>query len=505
MTSKDSLTLIRGGRLLSPEAGVPDRADILVKDGVIADIASPGNISVEGGSAVDAQNMLILPGLVNAHSHGQMNLCKGCNDRWSLELLLNRLPSVTSGRSAEYHYLSAQIGAAEMVSKGCTTVYDLFSEFPAPTPEGVDAVASAYSDIGMRAVVAPMMADRSFYQAIPGLIEAFSDELKADVERIRFAPYQESIERCRQILKGWRHDRNLIRPALAPTIPHHCTDDFLVACRTVAEEFDIGIQMHIAESRMQAIVAPMVHGRTAVSHLAELGLLSPRFTAAHSVWLDDEDMARLGDCGASVAHNPGSNLRLGSGLARARRLLDAGVNLAIGTDAAITSDNLNMFEAIRLAALVSRVQDLSTERWISAGEAFTAGTLAGAKALGFSDRIGRIAVGCRADLVFLDLTRPSFVPLGDPLNQTIYAEDGTSVASVMIDGRTVYERGCFLTIDYPALVARARKAADDLSERTKGMRSLAARFEPVVRQYCEGLARRPLPSHHPCAHRGLDG
>lgn len=367
MTNRDSLTLIRGGRLLSPEEGVPDRADILVKNGLIVEIASPGSIGAEGGGVVDAEGMLILPGLVNAHSHGQLNLCKGCNDRWSLELLLNRLPSVTAGRSAEYHYLSAQIGAAEMVSKGCTTVYDLFSEFPAPTPEGVDAVARAYSDIGMRAVVAPMMADRSFYQAIPGLIDAFPDELKADVERIRFAPYQESVERCRQVLKGWRHDRDLVRPALAPTIPHHCTDDFLVACRALADEFDIGIQMHVAESRMQAVVAPMVRGRTAVFHLAELGLLGPRFMAAHSVWIDDEDMARLADHGASVAHNPGSNLRLGSGL------------------------------------------------------------------------------------------------------------------------------------------ARVRQAAEDLTERTAGMRSLAARFEPIVRQYCEGLSRRPLPSHHPCAHRGLEG
>jgi len=504
MTSRDSLTLIRGGRLLSPGTGVPDRADILVKNGLIAEISSPGAISIEVASTFDARDMLILPGLVNAHSHGQLNLCKGCNDRWSLELLLNRLPSVTAGRAAEYHYLSAQIGAAEMVSKGCTTVYDLFSEFPAPTPEGVDAVARAYGDIGMRAVVAPMMADRSFYQAIPGLIDAFPEELKADIERICFAPYQESIERCRRILKEWRHDRSLIRPALAPTIPHHCTDDFLVACRTLADEFDVGIQMHVAESRMQAVVAPMVHGQTAASHLADLGLLGPRFTAAHSVWLDDQDMTRLADHGASVAHNPGSNLRLGSGLARVRRLLDAGVNVAIGTDGAITSDGLNMFEAMRLAALVSRVQDLSSERWISAQEAFMAGTLAGAKALGFGDRIGRIAVNCGADFVFLDLTRPGFVPLGDPLNQTIYTEDGTSVASVMIGGRTVYEGGRFLTIDYPGLVARVRRAADDLSERTAAMRSLAARFEPVVRAYCEGLARRPLPGHHPCARRQLD-
>ena len=503
MTVRD-IMLITGGRPLSPKAGSWDRADIVIEDGAIAELAAPGSIRSESARIIDAQDMLILPGLVSAHSHGQMNLSKGSNDRWSLELLLNRLPSLSAHRTVDYHYLAAQIGAAEMVSKGCTTVYDLFSEFPAPTADAVDAVARAYSDIGMRAVVAPMMADRTFYQAIPGLIDAFPDTLKAEVQRIRFAPYQESVQRCRQILKDWRHDRDRVRPALAPTIPHHCTDDFLVACRDLAEEFDVGIQMHVAESRMQAVVAPIVHGRTAVSHLAKLRLLGPRFMAAHSVWLDNDDIRLLADHGASVAHNPGSNLRLGSGLARMRRFLDAGVNVAIGTDAATTSDNLNMFEAIRLAAFISRVQTVSTEQWISADEAFTAGTLAGAKALGFGDRIGRIAAGCRADLLFLDLNKPLFVPLGHPVNQVIYAEDGTSVTSVMIDGRMIYDRGRFLTIDYPGLVAAVRAAAEELAERTSGMRDLAARFEPIVRHYCEGLAGRPLAEGHPCAHRGLD-
>lgn len=505
MTSKGTLTLIKGGRLLSPEPHTPERADILVKDGVIAALAAPDGLAVDNAIVIDAWEMLVLPGLVNAHSHGQLSLCKGCNDRWNLEMLLIRLPSLTAGRSAEYHYLSAQLAAAELVSKGCTAVYDLFSEFPAPTVESVDAVARAYDDIGMRAVVAPMMADRTFYQAIPGLIDAFPETMQAEIGRIRFAPYQQSIERCREILKGWRFDRNRVRPALAPTIPHHCTDEFLVACRDLAEEFEIGIQMHVAESRMQAVVAPMVHGRTAVSHLAKLGVLSPRFTASHSVWLDDADMARLADHSASVSHNPGSNLRLGSGMARMRRLIDAGVNVAIGTDAGITSDGLNMFEAIRLAAFVSRVQDLSTERWISAAEAFKAGTLIGAKALGFGDRIGRIAVSCKADLVLLDLTRPGFVPLGNALNQTVYVEDGTSVALVMIDGKVVYEHGRFLTIDYPALVARVRRAAEDLAERTKGMQALADRLEPIVRQYCEGLAHRTLPGPGLGARMGLDG
>lgn len=494
-------TLIRGGRLLDPGRGAPERADIVIEAGTIRALAAPGSVPADGMTLIDAHAMLVIPGLVNAHSHGQANLSKGCNDRWSLELLLNRLPSLSAHRDTEFHYLSAQIGAAEMLAKGCTAVYDLFSEFPAPTVDAVDAVASGYADIGMRAVVAPMMADRTFYQSIPGLLDAFPADLRATVDRVRFAPHQESLARCRDILQGWRHDRDRVRPALAPTIPHHCTDEFLTGIRDLARDFEVGIQMHVAESRMQAVVAPVVHGATAVRHLAHLGLLGPRFVASHAVWLDDDDIARLADHGASVSHNPGSNLRLGSGIARMRRFLDAGVNVAIGTDGAITADSLNMFEAIRLATMVSRVETLTGERWISAAEAFGAATRGSARALGFGDRIGRIAPGCKADLVLLDLDRPTFVPLGDPLNQTVYAEDGTSVAMTLVDGRVVYDHGRFPLIDYPALVARVRAAAAEIVERTRDMSALADRFEPVVRAFCEGLARRPLPPGHPCAHR----
>ena len=155
---------------------------------------------------------------------------------------------------------------------------------------------------------------------------------------------------------------------MAPTIPHHCSDDFLIACRNLAREYDVGMHSHVAESKVQVVAGYKRYGKTLAAHLDELGLVNERFTVAHGVWLDDDDMKRLGDHGASVAHNPGSNMRLGNGLADMRAMLRADVNVGIGTDGANCSDNQNMYEAMRLASFVSKVQGPDVERWLTTAE-----------------------------------------------------------------------------------------------------------------------------------------
>jgi guanine deaminase len=272
--------------------------------------------------------------LVNGHNHAQVTLAKGLFDRHTLEVYLNAMPWASGRHTLEDTYLSAKLGALEMVRKGCTAAYDMFGQFPLPTADAVAAVGSAYRDVGMRAVIAPMLADRSFYAAIPGLLDALPAPLAAAADAIRYAPDAASLAACRGILESWPFDREWIRPALGPTIPYHCSDAFLTACRDLARDCDVGMQMHVAESRVQFAVGRKRYGRSLIAHLDELGLLEPKFCASHAVWIDDDDRKRLADRGASVSHNPGSNLKLGSGCADLRRLLDAGVGVAIGTDGA---------------------------------------------------------------------------------------------------------------------------------------------------------------------------
>ena len=285
-------------------------------------------------AVVDATDRLIHPGLINAHTHGHGNLSKGMGDRFTLELLLTAAPWLGGNRSTEDKYLTTYIGALEMLMKGCTACYDLTVEFPQPTHEGLSACAKAYSDAGMRAVVAPMVANLSFYEAIPGLMDVLPARLQKEVERLRLAPYEASIAAMGQVLKDWRFDRDLVRPAVAPTIPHHCSDEFMRACARLAREHGVGLHSHVQESKVQVIVGLKKYGKTPTAHLQDLGLLGPDFVAAHGVWLDGDDIARLADHGASVAHNPGSNMLLGNGIAAVKLMLERKLNVGIGTDGA---------------------------------------------------------------------------------------------------------------------------------------------------------------------------
>jgi guanine deaminase len=431
-----------------------------------------------------------MPGLATGHNHAQTQLIKGLFDRDTLETYLVQVPWATGRRTVEDKYLSAQVGAAEMVRKGCTATYDMFAEFPLPTSEGVEAVARAYADVGIRATIAPMMADKSFYEAVPGLADAIPEPLRSQALKASHEPYAESLAACKRILKNWSFDRQQIRLALGPTIPHHCSDEFLTGCRDLAREHGLGMQMHVGESKMQAVLGKKLYGTTLLGHLAKLGMIGPGFTAAHGVWLDDDDMKRLADAGGSVSHNPGSNMKLGSGVADMRSMLEHGVNVAIGTDGAGCSDNMNVYEAMRMATYLSRVWERPLERWVSAREALQAATEGGAKALGF-EKTGRIEKGWKADLVFLDLSALHYIPLNNLLHQIVYCEDGTGVESVMIGGRMVVENRRNLTVDVEKLQRDAQAAVERLSAANAESRALCEKLRPYAGQYCSGLAAEP--------------
>jgi 5-methylthioadenosine/S-adenosylhomocysteine deaminase len=488
-------TILRGGRLLDIAAGTAEFADLLIEDDTIREIGPPGLPTPAEAMEVAADRRLLHAGLVNAHTHGHGNLAKGMGDRWTLELLLTAAPWITGNRSLDDRYLSTQLGAVEMVMKGCTACYDLSFEWPLPTAEGIACAAQAYADVGMRAVLAPMVADRSFFEAIPGLIEAMPPALQARTAELRLPPAEATIAGMRRALAGWAHDRDQLRPAVAPTIPQHCSDEFIRGCADLARDFGVALHSHVGESKVQAVTAIRRYGMTQTAHLAALGVLGPHFTVAHGVWLDDDDMRRLGDCGASVAHNPGSNMRLGSGLADTRAMLDRQVNLGIGTDGANCADNQNMYEAMRLASLVSKVRGPDWRRWLTTREAALAATEGSARALGFGDRIGRLAVGCKADIVMLDIDHPNWMPFNDPVNQFVHCEDGTAVASVMIGGRLVVDNRRVVTVDFARLRRRVEAARERLAAANADSRRLYEALEPVVGSHCPGLARAPYHIH----------
>jgi len=275
------------------------------------------------------------------------------------------------------------------------------------------------------------------------------------------------------------------------TIPHHCSDDFIRACADLAKEYGVGLHSHVAESKVQAIVGLQRYGKTLTAHLDDLGALGPHFTVAHGVWLDADDMRRLGDHGASVAHNPGSNMRLGNGLADMRAMLDHRVNVGVGTDGANCSDNQNVYEAMRLASLASKARCPDVERWVTTEQAALAATEGGARALGFDGRLGRLAPGYKADIVFLDLGHPNWIPVNDPTNQLVHTEDGSGVRHVMIGGRMVVENRRPTMVDLAALARQADAARERLARVNAPTKALYDRLAPIVGRFCPGLAHTP--------------
>jgi len=483
--------IIRGGQLIDAAARVANPCDILVIGDAIAEVGPPGLAAPPDAVTFDASGTLMHPGLVNSHTHGLGNFLKGRADRWTLELLLASGGEMWDGQTLEDKYLNAYLGAIEMLLKGCTTCYDLTYGVPLASAEELTAVGQAYLDAGMRAVLAPMIADVTFYKAIPGLFDALPENLQAAVS----APDGGAdlvLGPMRAALHGWSLDREKVRLGIAPTIPLLCSDALIVGSAALAKEYDTVLQSHVAESKVQAVSALKRWGKSLTAHIDELGLLGSNFSVAHGVWLDDDDMRRLADHGASVAHNAGSNMRLGCGIADARRMLELGVTLAIGTDAASCSDNQNMYEAMRYASLASNVRGPDYHRWLTTPEIIRAATVGGAAATGFR-QVGTIAKGYKADIVFVDLASVNWMPVNDPANQLVLTEDATGVLHVMVGGEIKVENGAHRSCDLKALAAKVAATRARNLEAVKPATALAAAVEDVVGHFCIGLSRQP---HH---------
>ncbi len=479
--------LIRGGRVLIDNARV-EAASLLIEGGTITALLPP-DTTPDAAEIIDAADRLVVPGLVNAHTHSHGALGRGgVADDDILETFLARVPALNGGRRLSELELCARLSAAELIRKGCTACLDLCVELPGPTVEGIHAVAAAYDAAGMRAVVAPMISDRTIYQALPGLLDAFPEGLRARVAALQLPPWEETLATCRAAVRHWPFpDR--VRPGIGPAIPLHCSDTFLTACAQLATAEGLPLQTHLAETRTQQVAALARYGERLTMRLDRLGVLGSRFSGAHGVWLDDTEIMLLAASGGAIAHNPMSNLRIGSGIAPVARMLASGVRVGIGTDASNTSDGQNMFEALRLATTLSRVQG---DGWIAAAEAWRMATEESAGLLGF-DRVGRIAPGWAADILFLDLGYCHYTPLRAPLEQLVLAENGAALRDVMIDGRFVMRDGQLLTLDEAALRRDAEAAAARIDTANAEARALSIAAAAVIRGFCRGGCSAQTP------------
>jgi cytosine/adenosine deaminase-related metal-dependent hydrolase len=284
---------------------------------------------------------------------------------------------------------------------------------------------------------------------------------------------------------------DLIRVGVAPSIAVTCSDALLEACADLATTSDLPVFTHLAESKIEAAASFARFGRTAAAQLERVGLLGPKTVLAHAVWVTADDLDLIAASGAVVAHVPASNLRLGSGIAPVASMLRRSINVAVGTDGVTCSDDQNLFEAIRLAALVSRVVSFGPEEWLSARDAFRIGVEGGAKAIGIAG-LGRIAPGYRADLTIVDDSGFFAADTDEILTQLVFGSTGHRVDAVMVGGRFVLREGQLTNVDEHELGRAVRRAAGALRRQNREKWDTADRVAPDIHR-AAAVASRAAP------------
>jgi 5-methylthioadenosine/S-adenosylhomocysteine deaminase len=471
-------TLFRNATLRSFAPGRPhiEVADILVSGSTIEAILPPGqSTDTPDTTIIDATGHLIMPGLINGHFHSPVNHLKGSLDSLPLEIFMlyesPNLPGLMP--SPRFAYVRTLLAAAEMLKSGVTSVQDDAFFVPYPTPDIIDGVCQAYADCGMRARVALDQSDLAEITKLPFLADLVPPDMRAKLAAPPEARAENLLECYEHLIERWHgaHDGQLMA-AISCSAPQRVSDPYLAALEALSKTHDLPFYVHMLETRVQRVLG-MQKGRSLVQDFHARGALSDRCNVIHAIWMDDADYDLIAESGASVAHNPISNLRLGSGVMPFRRLRDRGINICLGTDEAIADDSVSLWGVAKMAGLIHNIADPDYERWPRAGEVLGCLITGGARAMRQSHRIGAIAPGYQADLLMLDLDTLAFTPLNDIDRQLVYCENGSSVRLTMVAGKIVARDGKLLTIDERALRQEARALAAELAGAEQTARAAA--------------------------------
>ncbi len=437
-------TLILGPLVVTMDAEerIIETGAVAVRDGVIVAVGTRGDLEgVTAAETIDAAGKLLMPGLVNAHTHLGDSLFRSLVEELPLEAWLERLwISEREFVSRERVELGARLSMAEMIRGGTTCALDMFW-FP-------EAAADAALGAGFRLVTGPIFFD---FDGPDGLA----------VER-RIAAGERWLERYAA--------EPLITPCVQPHNALTVSPEGLRAARDLADRAGALFHTHCSETATEVRQTTERFGHTPVAHLDDLGILDDHTVLAHCVHLVDDDFARLRRSGAAVLHNPLSNLKLGSGIAPVARMLEEGIPVAIGTDGPVSSNDLDMWTAMRFAGLLQRGVHMDPVL-TPAREVVRMATTVGAEALGLGE-VGRLAEGYRADLILIDLARPHLMPMYDVYGHLVYTVGRDDVRSVMVDGRWVMRDRTLETIDEATVLAEMEQLAAEIEHH-------AASLEPA--------------------------
>ena len=430
VTNAIVVTMDGGGRVLSPGAVAIEGRDIVAVD-------TPSAIAAgyKAKDRIDARGAVVMPGLINTHTHAPMVLYRGLADDLALMDWLQKYIFPAEAKTVHPAFVRAgtRLAALEMIRSGTTTYADMYY-----FEEEIGRVTKA---AGLRGVLGQTI-------------------IKFPVPDARTP--EEGLSRTERFIREFVAD-DLIVPAVAPHAMYTLEAETLKGARALANRHHVPVILHLAETQDEVKIAAEQHKATPVGYLESLGFFGPRTLAAHTVHLTSRDIDILKQRGVGVSHNPESNMKLASGTAPVPALRRAGVPVGLGTDGAASNNDLDMFEAMRQAALLHKLQS-GDPRTLPAADVLAMATREGAAALGMEKTIGSLEPGKRADLIVVSMSAARQTPMYDPLSHLVYTTRGDDVRTTIVNGKILMREGKVLTLNEPAVLAEARKLAAEVRQ-----------------------------------------
>lgn len=421
--------LIKNGYVVYGENLEVIKADVLIESNKIVEVAK--NINKSADTVIDAKGKVVSPGFVNLHTHSPMGLFRGLADDLPLmDWLREHIWPKEAKLTREYTKVGAYLGALEMIKSGTTTFLDMYFFMDAVAEVTLESGLRGYLSYGMIDLGDPEKTEKEVNEALR--IMKFIDELDSD--RVHFV--------------------------FGPHAPYTCSIALLKEVRRLANEHGKLITIHVSETMAEIGQIAERYGKSPVVLLDDIGFFGRDVIIAHGVWLDSRDIQILARHGVTVAHNPASNMKLASGVMPLQRLLNAGVNVGLGTDGSASNNNLDMLEEMKLAALLHKVHNLDPTV-ADARTVFKMATQNGARALGL--KAGIIKEGYLADIAIIDFNKPHLRPINNVISHLVYSANGNDVETTIVDGKVLMLDRELLTLDEEKILNDAERVIGELT------------------------------------------
>ena len=423
-------TLITNAYVLDMVGDIPniDKKEILINDNIIEKIDKDIDKNIEIDEKINAKNMLVMPGLINTHTHLAMSIFRGYKtDRKLMDWLEDAIFPVEDKLKPEDIYWNSYLSCLEMIKSGTTTCNDMYF--------GMNKTVEAIRDTGLRAVVAWCIKDDSI---------------------------KDKVEQTREYAKMYNNDENgKIKIYVSADAPHTCNPDTIKLCVDLAKELNTGLHIHLAETIDEETKIKSRYNKRSTEYLNDLEVFDVPVVLAHGIYVSDSDIEILKKIKGGISHNPISNCKLSSGICDVVKLRKNGINIGLGTDGIGSTTTMDMFEEMKTAAYLQKVNTMEPSS-IAAYDILKMATIEGAKVLGLENEIGSLEPGKKADMIFIKTDKLHMCPANDVCANLVYSSNGADVESVLIDGKIIMQNRKMINLDEKEVMRQVKKIAKRL-------------------------------------------